>query len=300
MRFVPILSTSVGLAAAAFVTTAVTTAAFRSFQIPQPSFVVIPTTLATDLLNALWGDAPGLSNFAVTTVGAAAAFGTFSDDPFGLASGVVLSTGQVIDLPGENLIDGSLVRGTDLSTNFGNPGDTSYSFDLAQLDISFDADNTVEGLQLEYVFGSEEFKEFAGSLYNDSFEVSLNGVNVARLSNGDPINTNNLVPHARSGMPINPDYIDNSIGVGIPTRLDGFTRILTFEGPLNRNTTNTLSIRIKDIWDGNLDSATFLKGKVIPAELPPPVSVPEPNLVLGLLITGGMALSLKQQVNSKL
>lgn len=41
----------------------------------------------------------------LTLTGNAGAFGTFADDPFGLGGGVILSTGEVTDLPGANTRD---------------------------------------------------------------------------------------------------------------------------------------------------------------------------------------------------
>ena len=41
-------------------------------------------------------------NGTLTLEGSAEAIGTFNGDPFGLGSGIILSTGRVADLPGEN------------------------------------------------------------------------------------------------------------------------------------------------------------------------------------------------------
>ena len=67
-------------------------------------------------------------------------------------------------------------------------------------------------------------------------------------------------------------------------KLDGFTKVLGFEGLLQQNQTNVLSIRIKDMGDGSLDSAVFIKGNsvgTIKAE-----AVPEPMTVGGLMAGG--------------
>ncbi|MBE9226400.1 PEP-CTERM sorting domain-containing protein [Phormidium sp. LEGE 05292] len=248
------------------------------------AFTVTQNNNSSDLLNALLGTTSGLSNFSVTTTGNAAAFGTFSDDPFGLTKGIVLSTGKVVDIPGVNS------PGTDLSTDFGSPGATD---DLAQLDINFDADSTADKVFFQYVFGSEEFKEYGGSVYNDSFELLLNGVNLAKLSDGQTVAVNNLATSPTG--PFHPDYIDNPAGPGTLTKLDGYTKTLTFEGLLNKNAKNTLSIKIKDVSDGILDSAVLLKGGTLGTVKP----VPEPASTLGLLALGAMGagsmLKRKQQ-----
>ncbi|MEW5856855.1 MAG: choice-of-anchor L domain-containing protein [Cyanobacteriota bacterium] len=257
------------------------TAALTMFGNSAMAFTVTPNNNTNALLNALLGDTTGLSNFSVNATGNAAAFGLFSNDPFGLKNGIVLSTGNVTDVVGPN-------NSGSTTTQFNTPGDTPGSFDLAQLDISFDAGTTVDKLFFQYVFGSEEFLEFGGSSFNDSFELLLNGVNLAKLNDGKTVTINNLVPVANDLSSANPDYINNPAG-SAGTELDGYTKTLTFEGLLNKNAKNTLSIKIKDIGDSRLDSAVFIKGNSV-GVVQPPKDVPEPSLMLGLLSVGGMTL----------
>jgi hypothetical protein len=233
------------------------------------AFTVTPNNNTNALLNALMGDTTGLSNFSVNATGNAAAFGLFSDDPFGLKDGIVLSTGNVAAVVGPN-----------------NAGNTSGAGTLAQLDISFDAGASVEKLFFQYVFGSEEFVEWGGSNFNDSFELLLNGVNLAKLNDGKTVTINNLVPNPNG--PYHADYINNPLG-SASTQLDGYTKTLTFEGLLNKNAKNTLSIKIQDVGDSSFDSAVFIKGKSV-GVVAPPKDVPEPSLMLGLLSVGGMTL----------
>lgn len=263
------------------------TAALTAIGPPALAFSIVRNNSGSDLLNALLGNTAGLSNFTVTATGNPDAFGLFSADPFGLESGIVLSTGKVVDIPGENTLDGGLVPApyplADLNTDFGA---LEAADDTMSLDISFNADSTAEKLFFQYVFGSEEFKEWGGSEYNDSFELLLNGANMAKLSDGQAVAINNLVP-IPSG-PYHPDYIDNPAAPGTAIKLDGYTKVLAFEGLLNKNSPNTLSIVIRDLADGYFDSAVFLKGGSL-GTAPPPESVPEPGLVLGLFAVGGIA-----------
>ncbi|MBD2742564.1 choice-of-anchor L domain-containing protein [Coleofasciculus sp. FACHB-1120] len=243
------------------------------------AFTVTQNSNTNSLLNALLGDTTGLSNFSINATGNAAAFGLFSDDPFGLSNGIVLSTGKVTDVVGPN-------NSSSKSTSFGTSGDTAGSYDLAKLDISFDAGATVDKLFFQYVFGSEEFVEYGGSSFNDSFELLLNGVNLAKLNDGKTVTINNLVPNPNG--PYHADYINNPQG-SATTQLDGYTKNLTFEGLVNKNAKNTLSIKIKDVGDSSWDSAVFIKGKSV-GVVAPPKDVPEPSLMLGLLSVGGMTL----------
>ncbi|MEG4575551.1 choice-of-anchor L domain-containing protein [Microcoleus sp. N3A4] len=254
---------------------------------PAMAFSVGATNNIEILKNNLLGtNTRGLSDFSVSITGNEAAFGTFTNDPFGLTSGVVLSTGKVTDIPGKNGKDNLMTNGSDLNTDFGPRGEQG---DLTQLNLSFFANSTVEKLFFEYVFASEEFPEFGGSEFNDNFELLLNGTNLAKLSDGKTFTINNLVPDPNNRSTDHADYIDNSSLTGIAAniiKLDGFTKALGFEGLLKQNQMNVLSIRIKDVGDGNLDSAVFIKGGSVGTAKPE--AVPEPMTVGGLMVGGAM------------
>ncbi|MFB8795049.1 MAG: choice-of-anchor L domain-containing protein [Microcoleus sp.] len=273
----------------AALTATFTAAAFSLLTAPAMAFSVGATNNTETLKNQLLGtNTVGLSNFSVSVTGNSAAFGTFTNDPFGLQSGVVLSTGRVTDIPGRNLKDNLMIDGTDLNTDLGARGEAG---DLTQLDLRFFVDSRADKLFFEYVFGSEEFPEFGGSEFNDSFELLLNGKNLAKLSDGQAVTINNLVPDPNNRSTDNPDYINNPSLTGLAAniiKLDGFTKVLGFEGLLKQNQTNVLSIRIKDVGDGNLDSAVFIKGGSLGTKKAE--AVPEP-MTLGGLMAGGAMLA---------
>ncbi|NER83067.1 MAG: PEP-CTERM sorting domain-containing protein, partial [Leptolyngbya sp. SIO1D8] len=241
---------------------------------PAYAFNVNQNNNFADLLNVLLGDTTGLSNFSGSVNGSSGAFGTFSGDPFGLGQGVALSTGNVVDLPGENT--GDLRDNTDLSTPkppapMNIPG---ALFDTATLELSFDADATVEKLFFQYIFGSEEFLEFAGSIFNDFFTLELNGTNLALLDDSvgsdNFVRVNNLA--ASPSGAFSSQYVNNPAGPGTQTRLDGYTQPLTFAGDIITGT-NTLKIQIADVSDPLLDSAVFIKAGTLGTR---PVDPPEP------------------------
>lgn len=272
-------------------TTAIATSVALSLvSAPTMAFTITQNNSTQDLLDALLGDTTGLSNFSISTTGDAAAFGLFNDDPFALGSGIVLSTGNAIELGGQNSEDGGIIADwaapNDLSTDLGPQGTQG---DATSLSISFDADTSVEKLFFEYVFGSEEFVEFGGSTFNDSFELLLNGENLATLTDGQSVTINNLVPDPEGSY--HPDFISNPTGSTTMTKLDGYTKPLTFEGLVNQNATNTLTINVKDVGDGYLDSAVFLKGGSLGTQLPPNAErVPEPGVLFGLAMVTSMTL----------
>jgi hypothetical protein len=260
--------------------TATLTTAMSLLAAPAMAFSVGATNNIETLKNNLLGtNTAGLSNFSLSIRGDARAFGIFTDDPFGLMSGVVMSTGKVSDLPGPNLED-------DTGTDFPPSGETG---DLAQLNLSFFADSTAEKLFFKYVFGSEEFLEYGGTPYNDDFDLLLNGTNLAKLTDGKTVTINNLVPNSGDRSTDHPDYINNPPFKGLAAniiKLDGYTKVLGFEGLLNKNQTNVLTIRIQDIGDGALDSAVFIQGNV--GTIDPDETVPEPMTVGGLMAGGAM------------
>lgn len=146
---------------------------------------------------------------------------------------------------------------SDLSTDFGTLGAKD---DDISLKFSFDADATAQTLYFQFVFGSEELAEYGGSDFNDAFSLELNGFNMAQLSDRAAVTINNLAP--RPFAPYNPDLIYSPVGTGpasSQTKLDGYTKVLTFAAPLDPNTQNTLEIKVKDGRDGLLDSAVFIK-----------------------------------------
>lgn len=287
-----------------------TTTALTAFSVGMTAFAftVTQNNNGTQLLDALLGSTDGLSNFNISLFGDARGFGIFEDDPFFLENGVTLSTGRVIDLPGINTSDSF---SPDLSTDFGLPG---TSGDATTLQLTFDADNTPEKFYFQYAFGSEEFVEFGGSLFNDLFSLKLNGLDFAVLSNGSAVTINNL-----AGSPVGPfssDLIQNPVGTGPAsdiTKLDGYTYPLLFEAPIVKNATNILTISVTDTSDGAYDTALFIKGNAVGSEPPPPiiidgdpyadpgdgdggVSVPEPASGLGLLMVAiGSTLLLRKK-----
>ncbi len=144
---------------------------------------------------------------------------------------------------------------SDLSTDFGVPG---VADDTISMEVEFDADASTTNVYFQFVFGSEELLEYAGK-FNDAFSLELNGVNLATLSNGNEVTINNLAINPVG--PYSPDLIYNPVSTptNLQSKLDGYTKVLTFIGDVTPNSVNKLVITVKDNRDGLLDSAVFLK-----------------------------------------
>ena len=250
------------------------------------AFVVTQNNNPTALQTALLGSTTGLSGFSTTIVnGVPDQFGLFTGGlpAIGLDQGIVLSTGTATQIPGVN-------TGNDLSTNFGVTGAGVFR-DPALLRVSFNSDGTANQVFFQFVFGSDEFLDFAGSQFNDRFELRLNGVNLARLTNGQDVTVNNLA--ASPTGPFNPDYINNPAGSGTLQRLDGYTVPLTFTGNLAVGS-NTLEIFIADVNDGVFDSAVFVRGNTL-GTVNPGVATPVPATALVMVVGFGGLFGLRRR-----
>jgi len=244
---------------------------------PLRAFSITRSTSPEILTNSFFGDTSGLTFKDIEVNGDPRAFGIFQDDPFLLQSGVVLSTGNVEDAIGVNEIDGGiqpLFGGADLSTDLGEPGE-----DLTSLIFEFDVDESKDTLYFQYVFGSEEFIEYGGSAFNDSFELLLNGINLATLTDGRPTSINQLffdpdLSTESDTDPYHPDFRYNPVGEGLvsdSSKLDGYSRPLLFSGPLIQNSRNRLEISVEDVGDGIFDSLVFLKADTFGTVKPPSI-----------------------------
>jgi autotransporter-associated beta strand protein len=248
------------------------------------AFNITSSPTNAEILASLLGDTTGLSNIQITTNGNPLAVGLFQDSPLNLSSGVLLSTGQATQIAGGNTGDRNNV-----STVLNSPGTVANGNDAITLEITFDTDAVSRQLFLQYVFGSEEFLDFAGNSFDDRLTFELNGVNLAKLNDGKPVEVNSLTP-SNDPTTFSPDFVPNLSNANpayYQTVLDGYTVPLTITGDLLPNAKNRLVITIQDIGDGAVDSAVFLSGGSLGVSNPiptvnltvePPSSVNEDGL----------------------
>ena len=150
---------------------------------------IIPSNNAANLAQSLAGNGVTISN-AVLSSGTNGA-GSFTANPntgLGIANGVVLSTGNVGNIPQAASVFSSTGNGgptdADLSTLSSNPID-----DAARL--TFSVTPLGNKLTFRYVFASEEYPEYVCSNFNDVFGFFITGVN----PNGPNYNNLNLQGH---------------------------------------------------------------------------------------------------------
>ena len=204
----------------------------------------------------------------VTTVkdakftGSSQAVDTFTNSSvgIGITSGIVLSSGKVADIYGNNV-------GNKISTNFSGAGDADLNKlvngstkDAAVLE--FDFIPTDSFVSFDYVFASEEYKEYVNSQYNDVFgffvtDTSGITTNIAVIPGTQtPITVNNINDQKNANL-----YRDNpqsGSGSTYNTKFDGFTSVLTATTPVKPGETYKFKLALADTADSALDSAIFI------------------------------------------
>lgn len=236
------------IAAAALATTPATAMALSSV-----SDLTVETS--TSLAQSLVGSGISISNVVYT--GGTNASGTFAGGAgtVGFDSGVVLTSGAAANALGPN-DSGSTTTGNGLAGD----SDLTTLSGVSTLDASvleFDFTPNGDTVFFQYAFASEEYLEFVGSSFNDSFAFFVNGVNCAVVDDGlggtQPITINNINPGSNAGL-----FVDNT-DAHLNIQYDGLTTVLTCLAPVNSGVSNHIKLAIADGSDSALDSAVFLK-----------------------------------------
>lgn len=226
--------------------------------------------------NVLMGGGVQVSN--IMFFGSNAAIGSFdgSNSNIGLSNGVVMTTGNLVapnGPPGPNNIPNAGIDngapGSSLleqfASSFGiNNGQHTYNATTLQFDFVPQGDTVI----FRYVFGSEEYKEYVGSEFNDIFGFFISGPNPL---GGSYTNKNiALIPNTSTFVSINNVnhltnagyYIDNeSPFPGQTVQYDGFTKVLTAVAAVVPCSTYTIRLAIADVGDAYYDSGVFLEAK---------------------------------------
>ena len=233
---------------------------------------VTPTFLVQNVL--LGG---GLVASGITYTGSVNSRGTFNGTAsnIGFASGVLLTSGDLINPIGPNNMSGA-------STPNGLPGDPdldlimapTLSYDASILEFDFTA--TSDTVKFNYVFGSEEYMEFVSTVpggINDGFGFFISGPGIAGPFSGGAQNIA-LVPG--TALPVtmfnlnlatnSAYYFDNGDGFGTGTapdgatvQYDGFTVPLQAIAAVQCGQTYHIKMAIADGGDDILDSGVFIE-----------------------------------------
>ncbi len=231
---------------------------------------------AIDMAENIVGD--GVTIVSANLVCPDGAIGTFSNGNttnLGIDQGILLTTGHASGAIGPNnstSVSGDNAAGGDADLDaLVAPYGTS---DACFLEITFVPDGQV--IQINYVFGSEEYNEYVCSNFNDIFAFFVNGTgadgsNIALIPGSDqPVSINN-VNNGSLGMfgnATNCDaenlanssfFVDNMGGTTI--QYDGFTIPLTATLVVTPGETYTIKLAIGDVGDVYFDSGVFLESE---------------------------------------
>lgn len=233
----------------------------------QAALVVSTNLDATALATTLAGSGVTITGATLTTntTGGVGTFSGGNSTGLPIDAGVLLTTGTLGNAVGPN--------DTTSATGGGS---------FAQLDFTFTT--TTGSLFFNYIFGSEEYLEFVGSGFNDSFQLLLNGTNIATLPNGGgDVTINNVNPGSNAAF-----FVNNPQGTGpYDLQYDGFTTLLTASATGLGTGGNTFSFRVNDIGDAVLDSGVFIQAGSF-GGVTPPTGVPIPGAIglFGLALLG--------------
>jgi hypothetical protein len=230
---------------------------------------------------AQWIVGPNFTVQNAKYTGATVAKGIFGNGfsaNFPINTGVILSSGDIALAKGPNNLSGASRGHTrdgdqDLNDLLG----AAITEDAAVLE--FDVVSLVAtNLAFDYVFASEEYPEFSGSMFKDLVAIWVNGVNIATVPNKSlPVGV-----HTINGGCVHPSYpatnpeyyVDNHdpnysalppYAAPSPVynlEYDGATVLLRVQMNISANTTNHIKIAIADASDAILDSAVFIKALV--------------------------------------
>ncbi|MCB0705888.1 MAG: choice-of-anchor L domain-containing protein [Saprospiraceae bacterium] len=233
---------------------------------------VVQTTSTTSDIEIIDALSSPFTSVTVTDINCSNdAYGTFTGDnsSLGLDKGIVLSTGRISDISNPGTFFAA--------TSYGTPGDPDLTYlsgfntnDACIIEVDVFAATDV--LSFEYVFGSEEYIEYAGGSVNDVFGLLLSGPGIVGDPNlGGQLNLAELPAPGVGEVSINNvnnisnwQFFRNTIS-GPDVAYDGLTsdylgvkKSLTAESTVTPCNTYHLKFAIADGGDNTFDSGVFI------------------------------------------
>ncbi|HTC20526.1 MAG TPA: choice-of-anchor L domain-containing protein [bacterium] len=233
-----------------------------------------PSVLVQDLLG------PGITFSNVVYQGVGSAAGTFTggNGIIGFDNGIILSNGAAASVVGPtsltpaNTCNSSVPVSDPELSNLAGAGATL--FDVSSL--SFDFVPQYNTISFQYVFASDEYNQYVGSVYDDVFGFFVNGTNEALLPDSTIVSINTVNLTSNPAYYINND--PNQGAAHLNTSMYGLTTVLTVNAAVNPGVTNQITLAIADVGDCNLDSNVFIEAGSFSSVLTPtPTSTPTPT-----------------------
>ncbi|NIY73229.1 Hint domain-containing protein [Marivivens donghaensis] len=223
---------------------------------------------AVDMAQTIFGDGTTVLDASFTgDAGSSAIYsnGYLSDGVVPSETGLILSTGDAEDFTNRR---GQANQNTNTSTDhwWNNDNDAGFNelagtntYDASYLDVTFIPDGDV--MTMTFVFSSEEYPEYTGSIYNDVVGVWVNGENIP-VSVGDG---STAISNINQSTNLNL-FVSNTESQ-YNTEMDGFTVKMTLVMPVNSGEVNTIRIGIADVGDAQYDSNLIIAADSVQTSL---------------------------------
>ncbi len=262
-----------------------------SFSTLQAQLVVKTNRTVNDLVkNVLAGGGVDIVNIQYSVGTGNIGFFNGKKSNIGLDSGLILSTGKVIDAIGPNNIGN---KGS--SNNL--PGDADLqllspnfpTYDATWISFSFSPQ--ANQVKFRFVFGSEEYPESIAKNFNDVFGFFIAGPgftgaqNIALVpSTNDPISIQTINANTNSSY-----YIDNTNGTSV--QFDAFTKVIEITATVQPCQDYTLKFAIADVKDFIFDSGIFIEAQSFQSIDPRAVSTYEQKLSISECDSSGFVIT---------
>ncbi len=181
-------------------------------------------------------------------------------------TGVILSTGEAQAFT--SVGPQSNIRSNMTTPNSGPRNDPQFvdlaganTFDASILEVDFIPDEDVNFITMEFVFSSDEYPEYVGSVYNDMFAVWIDGEVVPLSAGNGQISISNINESGGQNL-FNINTADQ-----FNTEMDGFTISLSVVIPVTPDEVNTLRIGITDVGDAAYDSNVLIAADSVQGSL---------------------------------
>ncbi|MEO1537876.1 MAG: Hint domain-containing protein [Pseudomonadota bacterium] len=179
---------------------------------------------------------------------------TISPDVVPSDTGVILSTGEADAFTNTSSTNPNQATNTTTASS-GPDGDDDFdelsglsTFDASYLEIDFIPDPGVNFITLEFVFSSEEYPEYAGSIYNDMVGVWIDGESVPLAAGNGLTSVGNI--NESGGV----NLFESNVNDTYNTEMDGFTVSMSVIIPVTPGVEQTLKIGVADVSDNLYDS----------------------------------------------
>ncbi|MBS1614395.1 MAG: T9SS type A sorting domain-containing protein [Bacteroidetes bacterium] len=218
----------------------------------------------------------------------------------GLSAGVVLTTGN-----------DSLIAGPNNTPNVGRNNGAAGDSDIGTgsrdaCSLEFDVLVSGNSIQLDYVFGSEEYPSYVCSPFTDKFVILISGPGLSGKKQMQLVPNTNLpvgigtinpgtpgVGYSEAGcssLSYSNYYVANGDGSNAPFNTDanyiqynGHTTVLTAkQGNLQPNQTYHIKVAIADIDDYIRDSGLFLGAGSLLSTIDSTTSITEPDALMNI------------------